>query len=469
MSDDFKESIRSPIQNRIIGNEESKKQKLDKFLHQLSIISILENSTLNPQKSKMKYESQQKLSPLSKINKFKRNSLDPIIPVAFQPDSLIKNTIISVIRNSILTITVKLPNGTNKTIINTFSPNREVLGISSFSRSFKIFDKGEFYELFPMRWIRGQVFFELSPKFQSRENKKLSQILKDCMEDLNKRTYVKFIEKKKEVDDFVFFDIDDEISVFIGRYPGKNEVKISSKSTSGHIYHNLMHILGFVHETKPSNSRPLGYYSINNIPPYCREGVEMVKFTCEDTLGPYDEDSVIHSNACIGQTQDPLRKLRFKEKPSKLDIMKINFFYGNRHCTFDYYKIPYFQTHFNCIDCWGTSKFPICMFCKEFHHKGHQLIKVDYSVSPSVECFCGKYEHQMKCSCYLNKGVMVNAGRCLTCNHSKCNDRNFDWIVCFRCEDVCHKGHDIENVGEIEGTECLCGKVGALVSCYLKK
>ena len=370
---------------------------------------------------------------------------------------------------------IRKANGAVENLFLKINPIEELLSQNMYSTSVQLKDSSEFYSHHPFRWIKGQVPYELSDAILHKSNSALKKALLSCINFMNKKTVIKFNPKTETSPDYIYFDIDTTTLVPIGRYPGKNHIKIHPKTEKFQIFHYLMHTLGFVHEVKKQNSKPLGYILNSNIQNSQISATEKIKFICGDTLGPYDKYSVLNQLSCYYQELNPHEKQEKVKELSKLDIKKIDFFYGRRRCSYDFYKVPYFQTYYLCIDCWGESKFFICFYCREFHHDGHEVKKISYEEAGSVSCCCGIIGHRNACSVYLKKAVSVQGVRCKTCEdyqmggELKIGGAGKGCLVCFRCFAECHRGHEIAEEKFIDCEECMCGKDGMVTNCCMKE
>ena len=370
---------------------------------------------------------------------------------------------------------IRNSNGTVERLFLKINPIEELLSQSMHSLPLQLMDSSEFYSHHPIRWIKGQVPYELSQIFLHKSHSALKKNLLSCIKILNKKTIIKFVPKDESSPDFVHFNIDTKVQAPIGRHPGRNQINLHPATEPYQIFHYLMHTLGFVHEVKNQFSKPLGYILDSNIQNSQISATEKIKFICGDTLGPYDKSSVLQQISCYHQESNPFEKQVKVKELSKLDIKKIEFFYGPRRCSYDFYKVPFFQTYFLCTDCWGDSKFFICFYCKEFHHEGHKVRKICYEDADLVSCCCGIIGHGNTCSVYLKKEIEVQGVRCRTCEdfqmgqEFKVESVGQGFVVCFRCFEECHKGHVAKEKVVIKGVACMCGKDGMVTNCCMKE
>jgi hypothetical protein len=342
--------------------------------------------------------------------------------------------------------------------------NKTLFRSSKLRSTFEILDKGLIFEYLPTRWIGGKI-----PCFISRElknNKKTLKTLQECFEVFNKLKVVEFfcIENKYLNDrDFVMFDIDLNISsqvlVPVGRYPGENQVILPKDLSKPAVLHILMHILGFTHQLMSNDKKNFYCYLYpSNFP---RESQEDSKSSDPILLnsnfyGPYDPCSVLHLPAC-SQIKECSNKeiIQNIKKLSDLDIKKIKFFYGPQKCTGDFFKKPFIQSHYYCKTCWHDCGVPICVYCAEIHHQGHELEYVNFGIAGNkeVKCGCGVLKHVTKCAKFLKGNFKIRGFNCDTCKEF--SDGN-NVIVCFLCKETCHSNHNVKDAGEIDAKSCGC-------------
>jgi hypothetical protein len=93
-------------------------------------------------------------------------------------------------------------------------------------------------------WSEGRIPFEIDPALESGN-------VHAAIEEFHRRTAVRFVERTNEPDYVVFRRAEPENDIcqsYLGKRGGEQEIVIHPTCSKGHIIHELMHTLGFVHE-----------------------------------------------------------------------------------------------------------------------------------------------------------------------------------------------------------------------------
>lgn len=122
--------------------------------------------------------------------------------------------------------------GSEKKIINDFIKSDRILYANTLSGSKKL-------------WPKGIVHYEIGNSFKPSEMKSIYA----AMEEFHRRTCIRFIAKTLEKD-FIHIDKVVGCKSDVGRSRGKHVVSLAEPycTVKGNIMHELMHVLGFIHE-----------------------------------------------------------------------------------------------------------------------------------------------------------------------------------------------------------------------------
>ena len=321
-----------------------------------------------------------------------------------------------------------------------FLEKEELKQLYENNRQVESFDNYSALSYLPNRWIGKRVPYYISDNI--KVIKGLNSILESTIIHFCKDSGMKFEKFLNEEQlngyDYVYFDCEstlqiEKVQATVGRQPGKNVIIIHSKSSKPVLLHVLMHIIGFAHQQKDPNEIIYGSLCKTNLRnPDSIDSIQkdyvLFKVNFE---GPYDKYSVMHIPACEDiKTCLDKKIIKGVKSLSDLDKKKIKYFYGDKKCTYDYFKSPYVQNHYNCKTCWDQTEIPICAFCAQYHHKGHNLVDVNYGASAKpIKCLCGIVGHVSNCSKSFKDKTTIEKIKCKTCSEYL----KEDILVCFQC------------------------------------
>uniref|UniRef100_A0A1I8M9I8 Metalloendopeptidase n=1 Tax=Musca domestica TaxID=7370 RepID=A0A1I8M9I8_MUSDO len=186
------------------------------------------------------------------------------------------------------------------------------------------------------RWPNGIVPYEIGAQFQRRD----MNVIRNAIQEYHRRTCIRFVPRTNEKDYISIVNGKSGCWSSIGLVGGKQEVNLQSPgclSKPGTAMHELMHVLGFLHEQnrqerdgfvdiKYQNIRQAAYENFKKVSPTIAFGV------------PYDYGSVMHySPRAFSQNGQPTIVAKHPDGNqimgqrngfSNLDIEKINRMYN---------------------------------------------------------------------------------------------------------------------------------------------
>ena len=252
---------------------------------------------------------------------------------------------------------------------------------------------------------------------QIKKEKNCTRLVKNIREAVGKfeaRTPVKFVELEDEALTKYYFawihiylSDTNEIDSGVGRSVGPSPIRLKSYTPTNFIMHELMHVLGFVHEQQRPD-RDL-FVDINN---KFLENTDHSKYKTFYPIGTYDAKSIMHyhfienelqpkpDGLLTTQEKEILENPKFPTDFSEGDIDAIEFVYGCKlTCTFEKTVREYTsQPYYECITCWGeNSRAGCCASCRRFCHKEHEVI---YHPPGDEQffCDCGVNKHELACT-----------------------------------------------------------------------
>ncbi|XP_017861346.1 PREDICTED: low choriolytic enzyme-like [Drosophila arizonae] len=191
------------------------------------------------------------------------------------------------------------------------------------------------------RWKKGVVPFVIKDGYSSKD---LSTI-KTAMDVYHNRTCIRFVERRGQKD---YISIDNGNTgcwSYVGRKRGKQIVNLQSPGCVGYagtVMHELMHVIGFLHEQ--SRMERDNYVTIiyENIIPKHKKNFKKVDPT-EGFGVPYDYDSIMHYSATsfsknkkptiVTNRPEDSSRIGQRKKFSEKDILKINKMYKCKQST----------------------------------------------------------------------------------------------------------------------------------------
>ncbi|XP_048585155.1 zinc metalloproteinase nas-4 isoform X3 [Nematostella vectensis] len=160
--------------------------------------------------------------------------------------------------------------------------------------------------------------------------------LKNAIKRFNEETCIRFVPKKDSDNDYLYIYPGTGCWSLIGKRGGKQPLSVGEGcGYKGHVMHELMHALGFLHEqTRMDRDEHITVHKDRIFP----ERMLNFKKYHQDTSGlPYDFRSLVHysnyDSSASGQPTmealtDPYMKLGRKNDFSPGDIVKINMLYN---------------------------------------------------------------------------------------------------------------------------------------------
>ncbi|XP_061398643.1 zinc metalloproteinase nas-4-like [Musca vetustissima] len=186
------------------------------------------------------------------------------------------------------------------------------------------------------RWPNGVVPYEIGAQFKRRE----LQMIHNAIQEYHQRTCIRFVPRTNEKDYISIVNGKSGCWSSIGRVGGKQEVNLQTPgclTKPGTAIHELMHVLGFLHEQNRQERD--GYVDIKykNIKQAAYDNFKKVSPTIAFGV-PYDYASVMHYSAkAFSQNGQPTivakhpkgnQMMGQRNGFSQLDIDKINRMYN---------------------------------------------------------------------------------------------------------------------------------------------
>lgn len=176
----------------------------------------------------------------------------------------------------------------------------------------------------------------------------------------------------------------------VGKTDSIQFVYISERATEGNVMHELMHVLGFVHEQQRDDRD-------NHVTIDVEHQKKFNNKKCADSAppgAPYDTGSIMHYRRGIRVNAEYIERHPDKTRAqilgqrkglSDLDVKGVGWLYGDHGCTYSaFLDNPCEHKHYLCETC---SKH-ICLYCQETcdEHKNHKVKLVE---DQSVGFVCG--------------------------------------------------------------------------------
>ncbi|XP_073820038.1 hatching enzyme 1.2-like [Musca autumnalis] len=185
------------------------------------------------------------------------------------------------------------------------------------------------------RWPNGIVPYEIGAHFQRRD----LQMIRNAIREYHRRTCILFVPRTTEKDYISIVNGKSGCWSSIGRVGGKQEVNLQSPgclSKPGTAMHELMHVLGFLHEQNRQERDEFVDIKYENVKEAAYENFKKVSPTAAFGV-PYDYGSVMHYSprafsqngqpTIVAKNPDGNRIMGQRNGFSHLDIEKINRMY----------------------------------------------------------------------------------------------------------------------------------------------
>ena len=322
-------------------------------------------------------------------------------------------------------------------------------------------------------WEDGLVPFKIDRSSFDR-HVELIQLIKDAVSKINSfDLHVEFREKAAHDEDYVefkyFYSNEASGESKLGRIGGKQYIFLAKTAKIGSLLHEMMHSLGFAHEhqrlDRDNYVRVVDESGIN-----FQEKVGI-------PIGPYDFSSIMHY-PCDGNRIIPLKCENIgkyqRSHLSTLDKRAILFIYGPPICSYDIFGNNHYpQEYFQCLTCFGQdTDFGVCVYCKENHHKNHNVRKVplDPRGKGSFVCDCGLFGHRKrKCTAISTQQEYTkqNFFICYDCFNVPMYQRRTHGkipVICVACKEKCHQHHTVSPMKN-GFAYCDCGTKSCCVKC----
>ncbi|XP_035213114.1 zinc metalloproteinase nas-13-like [Stegodyphus dumicola] len=196
-------------------------------------------------------------------------------------------------------------------------------------------------------WEDGVVPYELSPTYNESE----IGIISDAIEEFRNRTCIRFVPRKDELT-YIFIEPDSGCSSIVGMIRERsNNVSLSTGCyLKGTVLHELMHVIGFIHEQNRPDRDDFVKIFWDNIIEDAKLNFEKYAWDqVHNFSSGYDYGSVMHYGAYAFAINDslptiePLKKgveIGQRDNFSDLDVIKINSLYNCSQEKKDFPKIP---------------------------------------------------------------------------------------------------------------------------------
>ncbi|XP_075147837.1 hatching enzyme 1.2-like [Haematobia irritans] len=186
------------------------------------------------------------------------------------------------------------------------------------------------------RWPNGIIPYEIGGKFQREE----LNVIANAINEYHQRTCIRFVPRSSETDYIIILNGRSGCWSSIGRVGGKQEVNLQTPgclSKPGTAMHELMHVLGFLHEQNRQERDSFVDIQYKNIKKAAYENFKKITPTAAFGV-PYDYGSVMHYSAkAFSQNGEPTIVAKQSDGNtvmgqrmgfSNLDIEKINRMYN---------------------------------------------------------------------------------------------------------------------------------------------
>lgn len=182
-----------------------------------------------------------------------------------------------------------------------------------------------------------RVPYVLRKGFFTGLSKRTISEIKRGIADFNQRTCIRFVDKEKDERDFIEVFPGTGCWAEVGRRLGHQQVSLGEGCEhKGHVIHEFMHALGFLHEQSRMDRDDYVTIHWNNVED--GKDKEFKKYHQETNGLPYDFISTMHYNNkdfakdkdkyTVTANNDPTRSLGNNNDFSALDIIRINQHYG---------------------------------------------------------------------------------------------------------------------------------------------
>lgn len=154
------------------------------------------------------------------------------------------------------------------------------------------------------RWPNGIVPYEIGGDFRERQLK----VIQNAIKEYHKKTCIRFVPRTTETDYISIVNGKSGCWSSIGRVGGKQDVNLQTPgclSKPGTAVHELMHVLGFLHEQNREERDSFVDIQYQNIKQAAYENFKKVSPTAAFGV-PYDYGSVMHySSKAFSQNGEP--------------------------------------------------------------------------------------------------------------------------------------------------------------------